>query len=141
MTKNELASASPWDIAKHFNCHFTGDMNPIDYGGVFYDSRDWEKNGYACAVSFMLWNNKLFVQRGTIHKWDNDKQRENAFSYIELPESEHDNIHAQIEACLAHNGIELEGCNYPDAMSYDLENWTEANIWKSVKGWIEELGK
>lgn len=136
MTKHELASASPWDIATYFNCHFTGDMNPIDHGGVFYDSRDWEKNGYACAVEFFTMKNTLYVQRGTIHKCDD---LESAFDCIGLPVS--DDIHMQIEACRSHDGTEPEGNYYPDAMSYNLDNWTEANIWKSVRGYIEQLGK
>jgi hypothetical protein len=37
--------------------------------------------------------------------------------------------------------MEPEGDSYPHLKEFDLETWREANIWKSVRGWIEALGR
>lgn len=140
-TNEQLASMSSWQIAETFGCHFSGDANPIEHGGFFYDARDWEDYGYASCVEF--WEDPethaLIVQPGTIRKWSNDRERASALQFCGIDEFE--SIHAQIDACRYYLGIEPDGTEYPYLKAFNLETWSEKNIWKSVRGWIEQLGK
>lgn len=141
-TDQELASMSGWDIAKALGCEYSGDCNPIRHGGFFYDARDWEAWGYANIVEF--WDDPetkddiLVVQRGTIHKPDD---MSGAFRCCDVPESEQGNIHAQIEACRYYGGIETDDEDRLQPRRYNLDNWKEWRIWKSIRPLIEQLGK
>jgi hypothetical protein len=72
VTNERLTELCGWDVAEAFGCHYTGDADPIHHGGIFYDARDWEADGYASCVEF--WEDPdteaLVVQPGTIRKPD-----------------------------------------------------------------------
>ena len=139
-----IASMSSWDIAKHYGCSFSGDCNPIEHGGFFYDSRDWEAYGYASCVEF--WddheNGCLIVQRGTIQKPSQPEDMNSAFRCIGMAvdDENRENIHAQIEAVRYYCGIEPDGTSYPDLKNFDLDQWQEWRIWRSIEGYIQPLG-
>lgn len=140
ITNERMASMAAWDIATAFGCGYSGDYNPVEHGGFFYNKRDWLAYGYASCVEF--WHDPeqddvLVVQRGTVHKL---KDMEAAFKCCGI-EAEVGNVDAEIEACRSYGGIEPDGTRYPDLMTYRLADWRERNIWKSVRGWIEELGE
>jgi hypothetical protein len=143
MTKfsnDKISESTPWAFAEAVGIGYSGDMNPMQHGGFFYGFKDWEAYDYAAVVEF--WhdpeNGKLVVQLGTVHKPDD---MEPAFRCSGIGAEEQSNIHAQIEACRAYGGIEPDGTDYPFLKSFDLETWRERNIWKSVRGWIEQLAQ
>lgn len=133
ISDKKLADLSGWDIARELGCDYTGDMNPVMHGGVFYDSRDWESYDYASCVEF--WEDPethhLCVTRGTINRSQN---MERAFHCCGIPKEEQDNIHAQIETSRSYSGIESD-----DTRTFDLESLGEYEIWKAVRSWLEEL--
>jgi hypothetical protein len=51
MADLELHTLSGWDIAKKIGCHYSGDMNTIDHGGVFYKFDELEHD-YVPVVRF-----------------------------------------------------------------------------------------
>ncbi len=143
LTNEQLASMSPWTIADAFGCSFSGDMNPIEHGGFFYDHRDWNDNGYASAVEF--WEDPesgdLVVQRGTINKPDDMESAFACLGYTEEDDDLRNHLAIQVEAARAYSGIEPDGTAYPHLKVFKLDDWKERNIWKSIRRWIEQLGE
>lgn len=141
---DHLASLGAWEIARFYGCDYSGDCNPLEHGGYFYDSRNWEAYGYASCVEF--WedceNDCLVVQRGTINKPSNPEDMESAWQCIGIaPDDENrSNIHAQIDAIRSYCGIEPDGTSYPDLKNFRLEDWQEWRIWRSIDGWLRFLG-
>ncbi len=137
-----LASLSGWDIASHFGCRYTGDMNPIQYGGHFYDPRSWEEDKEADIVEFWLneenWDDPILnVQRGTLYRPD-QKMVDEAFKCFEeeLPRTPE----CEIEALLNHTGYDHHGHEYPGLIRFRLSTWKEWRIWKQVTPWLRALG-
>ncbi|CAB4162724.1 hypothetical protein UFOVP785_97 [uncultured Caudovirales phage] len=127
-----LESMSAWDVAETFGCHYSGDSNAIEHGGYFYDASDWEEYGYASCVEFWLdpdaKEDTLRILVGTINK-PNDMS--GPFSCCDTPESEQDNIHAQIDAVRSYCGIEPDDYQEFNRVC-KLATWKEWRIWKSV---------
>lgn len=135
----EMASLAGWDVAKAYGVAYSGDSDPIRHGGFFYNTADWSEYGYADAVEFWLEEetNTLVVQRGTINKVDDDE-------LTKLIESTYDDvdptdIHLQIDACKGHWGVDNEGPMYPDTLRFNLDNWSEWRIWRSVEFMLNGL--
>lgn len=149
LTNEQLASMMAVDIADHLGIGYSGDMNPIKYGGYFYSLSDWADYGYASCVEF--WEDPethhLVVQTGTINKPDNDEEMDSAFMCCGIDERGtnrelRDNIHVQIECTKDYCGMEPDSTAYPHLKSFRLEDWQkERNIWKSIRGWIEALAQ
>jgi hypothetical protein len=144
LSNDDLASLAGWDIAVAFGCGYSGDSNPIEHGGFFYDLRDWESYGYAATVEF--WsdpeasNDTLIVQTGTIHK-PNRETLKNALTSIGLNPNDTHPLEAEIEATKSWVGIEPEGTEFPYLKHFVLKDWREDRIWRSIRGWIEQLGR
>lgn len=142
-TARHLASLSAWDIAKHFNCEFHGDSNPIQHGGIFYDLRDWVNYGYANTISFWkdLENGTLVVQKGTINKV-NDKDLESCWETIDIDADDPIRLipQQQVYAAWCYAGVEPEGIEYPYSKRFNLDIWPEENIWRNICDWLQELG-
>lgn len=137
----KLASLSAWEIADHFGCHYDGDSNPIEHGGFFYDTRDWESGGYASTVEFW-WDDdadQLVVQRGTISKPQDLAACWNCAGTPDDPDLRND-TRAQIEAVKSYWGITPDGVTYPDLMNFRLDDWAEWRLWRSVAPWLKALG-
>jgi len=133
-----------WTIAKRFNCDYTGDANPIDHDGTFYDFRDWQAHGYASCVRFTRIaddGDALTVECATINK---PADMSSAFACCDVPIEERDNVHAQIQACLGYMGAEtLEDFSGPYVMRFAPDsdgNIDEDKVWNSVRAWIANLG-
>lgn len=146
-----LDSLSAWDIAKLIGCHYSGDSNTIEYGGVFYDPRDWQKYGYANCVE--LWidpdskEDTLRITIGTIHR---DSDMSGPFSCIGHNPDNLDQhgepipadtlTHIEIEACRYYSGIEPD--DYQEFQrSYKLAHWKEWRIWKSLLPILSSLSR
>lgn len=139
-TAEKLASLAGWNIAKYFACSYEGDSDPIRHGGVFYDPRDWAEYGYASCVEF--WadpdsrEDTLVVSSGTIHR-PGIQEVKAALQHYGLDWT--DDVHQQIEACRAYNGIEPDDCVSP--RRYKLDHWHEWRIWRSVSELLAQLGE
>ncbi len=48
---------------------YSGDANPIDHNGAWFETTNW-RVGYACCVRVVSAENKLWLERGTIHNGD-----------------------------------------------------------------------
>jgi len=137
MTKDELIDAlmdlSPWEIAQRLGIRYTGDMNPFDHDGTFYETSNWEKYGYACCVRIISADGRRFSESATIHRpGDLAKCIESAGLDPELEL----NTEAEIESVLGYWGAETDEDfsgqylhNFPDDVS-------ERRFWKHCAGWI-----
>jgi hypothetical protein len=137
-SNDELASWNPHQIATWYGIGYSGDMNPLQHGGMFYSTRDWESWGYANVVEFW-WDadiGKLVVQCGTTNKLDGERL-ESAFRCCGIEQSEHSNPHAQIEACRSYAGVEPD--DYSSPKRFGLDKTDGADIWGAVREWIEAL--
>ncbi len=141
-----IADLAGWNIAKHYNCGYSGDSDPIQHGGFFYDVRDWEKYGYANCVE--LWmdpesEDVLHVQTGTINKPYRPEDMESCWQSMEIDSDDEirSNINAQIEVVRSSWGIEPDGTKYPCVKTFRLAEWAEWRIWRSVAGWLTSLGE
>lgn len=135
----QLASQSGRDIAQHFRCSYYGDCDPINHGGFFYDPRDWEAYGYASCVEF--WTHpetgELIVRSGVINRvGDFDK----CMTYNGITDPiDRENVDIQIECFRWYSGIEPD--DYQITRRYNLENWQEWRIWRSVAHLLKQLGQ
>lgn len=138
-----IASMNAWDIADEYGCSYSGDRSPIPHGGFFYDTRDWEEYGYASIVEFWLdsESGSIVVECGTVNRPD-DMESDFQCLGIGPDDPERNNIHAQIAACRYGSGIEpSEDFNGRYVKSFKLDDWKEWRIWRSVDGWIRQLGQ
>jgi len=159
-----MVSGSPWEIAKDLGIHYTGDMSPIPHGGMFYNSHNWDRYGYADCVSIYELDGKIFIECGTINKSDD---LTNALACIGQSADTAD-ILVQIEACESYDGYEVLqdfSGDYRKSYPYDRNNdpsqpledgtmvedidnvndpnfdcyWSESPVWADVWGWISGL--
>jgi hypothetical protein len=113
--KFDFPSLSGWAIASLLGCHYSGDGSPVN-GGVFFDSTDWEKYGYATAVQIGPEGedrSKVTVTIGTISATDNEtifaawlQNHSDPELLLSIAESNESKVIAQILAAWEHNGIE-----------------------------------
>ena len=122
-----MADGSPWEWAPQlFGLQFTGDINPIDHGGLFYSTADWVEYGYADAIRLDTSEGVLFVTIGTINKPERSDMAD-AFRCCGTPEEFQQDVGAQIEACDGYWGVEAD-----QNRTYRLDEWKEWRIWKSL---------
>jgi hypothetical protein len=65
MGNRRLHHLSGWDIATKIGCVFSGDMNPIDHGGLFYKLDNLDHDYIPC-VEFSSADGMRFFQSGSI---------------------------------------------------------------------------
>jgi hypothetical protein len=141
-TFQRIASLTGWAVADHFGCSYSGDSDPIDHGGFFYDARDWDRYGYARVVDF--WTDPdddgvLNVSRGTVLAPSAD-QWPRVWSCCGIADpADRANLHCQIDAARAHFGMEPDGTRYPDVLRFRFDDWTEWRIWRSIAPWLAAL--
>jgi hypothetical protein len=145
-----LSDLSAFEIAKRLKCGFTGDCNPIDHNGTFYDTRDWAEYGYASCVAFTRLPDEgngatLLVECGTIHRPLTEKELLECFATCgqsgdrigRTPEVE-------IECVLAHWGFEVQedfGGPYTQQFPEDEDGCIdEDEVWQAIEGWLSGLG-
>lgn len=68
ITIKNLTSGSPLAIAKANRLDYYGDGSFVPHGGVFYETSNWEKYGYADCVRVSEAAGTLRVESGTINK-------------------------------------------------------------------------
>lgn len=134
-----VASLAGWDVAKLAGCDYSGDHDPIQHGGFFYETENWEKYGYANIVDFCLLDDGyLYVEQGTVNRPNDTAKLLTAIrnfcgEYVDVH-----NIHVQIDYCKGYNGYDHS--EYGPTRKYRLEDWPhEWRIWKSVYHVIESL--
>ena len=132
----ELEPLSGWQIAQRLRIEYFGDLNPINHGGLFFSTKDWECFGCADCVEF--WEDPetghLMVSQGTIDKPDDVKR---AIDDAGLEDPDYESIPLQIECARMWNGIEKD--YYHCTNAYDLDTWKEWRIWRSVLPWLLNL--
>jgi len=143
----KLSDYSSWDIARYFNCEFSGDMNCIDHGGFFYDSRDWKKFGYASIVEF--WrdcdnNDEIVVRCATVN---NNQSSQDGKQYIpnsdygELSQETIESVEFQIEDTHSHWGSETLQDFSGDYVESFPDETPENTIWRKINGWMKSLSE
>lgn len=142
-----FSSFAAWDIAKRIGCGYTGDANPIDHGGTFYDVRDWERYGYASCVRFTRIDDTLHVECATVNRPSDltdcyaccgfarrgDKLVASQGEIDITPEVE-------IECVLAYWGAEPVEDYSGRMVQRFAEETDEDDIWQAVSGWLSSLG-
>ncbi len=71
-TIKSLRENSPWDIAKKFGLHYSGDYSPVPHGGMWYESKNWASLGYADAIRLSESEGTLWVELIVINRIDRD---------------------------------------------------------------------
>lgn len=136
---DKLASLDAYDIARRYDCRYHGDVNPIEYGGVFFDDSEWGSANIARAVEFSYDEDGdvLRVWRGVIHRPDRDTQwrlwRESG-----VPIDEYGIANAIVDSFHEY-GVETPSCRFPDVLTFKLDDWKPGRIWKSLHPWLAEL--
>lgn len=140
----ELATLSGWDLAEKIGCQFAGDMNYTDHGGYFYETKNWEKYGYAECVEFECYEGRKVVTAATINKCEDMAQclATIGLTLEDLKSSEPEvRTLVEIEACKATWGAEptedFTG-EYKHSFPDDVK---DHRILGKAIGWIESLGK
>lgn len=136
----DLSSMSGWDVAKHFGCDYTGDANPIDHDGTFYDARDWEQYGYASCVQFTRIaddDDALLIECGTIHK---PEDMQPCYECCGVGDDVEKTTHVQIECALAYYGAEPTEDMSGRLSQRFADGTDEDEIWNAVTGWLQFLG-
>lgn len=139
-----IESMAGWDIASHYGCDYSGNINVIPHGGYFYDLRDWERYGYARIVEFMVLDGpdddepQLWVECGTVNRLKG-KELTSAMDCIGNPDIDDDSrIHVEIDACKSYAGFDRDECG---TRTFKLANWPqEWRIWRQVNGHLINLG-
>jgi len=156
-----LSKLSSWNIAEHFGCKFTGDMNPVGHDGTFYDPRDWAEYGYASCVALTRLPDEgngaaLLVECGSINKPSTEGGLLECFAtcgWKPVPgtpylEQSGDRIgrtpEVEIECVLAHWGFDrTEDFGGPYVQSFPEDedgNIDEDTVWAAISGWLSGLG-
>jgi hypothetical protein len=139
-----------WQIAEELGLSYSGDSDPINHGGIFYEVRNWLPYGYASAVELYpleeRGEERLLVTRGTINRPDDEDRMQSALGCagaVELweemrqrgrndPNNVRGLIHLEIEACRAYMGIEPSGSG-SDEKVYKVASWRkEWRLWRSM---------
>lgn len=96
----------PYELAKKLGIHYSGDVNPFNHGGMFFESKNWPVYGYAECVEFYQVGNVTNVCCATINKLEGDDLL-SALCCASVPDECHNNIEAIIYACYSYAGCEL----------------------------------
>ena len=160
----ELSTPGGNEIAKRLHLNFVGDVNPIDHGGIFYATADWEQHGQVQCISFYRPDENgspLIVECGTIHKpnehdmvtafrccgWEIVRHLGNDTLYLEQADGEHiDRTPTiEIECTLAAFGFEpLHDMSGPlqQVFPEGKDGWiNKSDVWKRITGWLISLAK
>jgi hypothetical protein len=138
-----------WQIAEELGLNYSGDSDPINHGGVYYETRNWLPYGYASAVELYPLDDRsedsILVTRGTINRPDNADRMRGALGCVgaielweEMREAGRNDpnnylglIHLEIEACRAYMGIEPN--HYTQDKTYKVASWRkEWRLWRSI---------
>ena len=130
----------PSELASKFSkeyCHYFGDINPFDHGGYFYNTLNWEKDGYAEIIIFEQFEDETWLFSGIIHKIDDPKEVQSSLRILGLENEIPDDltIHHFIEAAKAHSGYESDlslGCWREDESGDE----GEMKSWELVIDWL-----
>ena len=138
LTAEQLASMSAHDIAKQLGLGYSGDMNPIDHDGTFYETSNWQAYGYVSCLRFTRADGHLWVEYGTINRAD-----DMAECLRTIGAESADSVEVEIEACLATWGAEVSddfGGPYSQMFNEnEHDDIDESEVWDSVVGWLYGL--
>ena len=132
LTAKVLESDSPWEIAKDLGIHYTGDVNPFDHDGCFYELSNWKEYGYACVVRVMRYDGRIAWEAGTVN-WTSPAHMEDAYRCCGVDADEltaDSRANAEVECLLAYSGMEVDS-----SKEFDGEV-KERKFWKSAKSEI-----
>lgn len=140
-----IANLDAYDIAAEYGCDYSGDSDPINHDGFFFDARDWERYGYASIVEF--WTNDdgreqiTIVECRTVNKPSDMGPVWQSYG-IGPDDPIRDSVQAQIEAVKSWHGSDpVEDFSGPYVKRFNLADWPNHwRIWRSVEGWIKSLG-
>jgi hypothetical protein len=103
--------------------HYSGDRSTLNHGGFWYETHNWEENGYASAIEVCPLDDGpcgavlLVVRKLTIHK---PKDMSQAFAYCGIEEKDQGNIHAQVAACKGYGYYDPDESDWREASSYSF---------------------
>lgn len=131
-----MTTLSGWDIAEWCGCYYSGDSDPLNHGGYFYNLTNWERKrwNYADFVELIPVQDgkeeKVIVSEGTIH----NGSLQSAFRCLGIEDVDTSDPHMQVEACKCYFGAES---NYEK--TYTLANWKEWRLWKRILPLIKAM--
>lgn len=146
LTIKRLMNDDPWAIASDLGLGFTGDMNPYDYGGVYYNTRDWNEFGSVDAVLIEshCYDDDVHAYHTTIIRDDNIAWLCRCSGWRWDPE--HKTIHSgcgsnprplndkeHIELCIGVNGTYQDDGDLIYKQNHDRSPYT---FWRNVRGAI-----
>lgn len=143
-TMKSLIEDSPWEIAKKFGVHYSGDLCPVPHGGYWYETNHWQGHGYATAIQISESDGVLWVEERTINKPDSMTESLAFYGFRVSPEDSTRVVtdsgdefeltpSVEIEACMAY-GSENQRCRLFDSDNgKDWGNFPERKIMKAVQ--------
>ena len=142
ITAAQAADMNPWELAQQLSTNdctiqFTGDMNPFDHGGTWYETANWNRYGYSSCVRMEDIEGRTLVSCGTINRLEGDDM-ESAHRCGGTPEEFRNTTVGEIEACLYYAGAEPV-----EDFSGRYERWfdegEESHAWEIALSWIMGL--
>ena len=143
LSNQDMMAMDPRDIASAFGCHYNGDLNPFDHGGIFYRSDSWRRFGYAEAIGFTSGEERTWVESGTINKHEKmERNMRLMFKHLK-PDELVDllaNTHAQIQECFHQWGMEpqVEGEFHSEDSGHAGEERAWLLILRTLFAWKQE---
>ncbi len=113
----------PYKLAEAGLVHYTGDVDPLGHDGYWYNSSEWEKNGYASAVDVGCildgpsGARHLYVSKLVINK---PKDMKSAFDCCGVEEERQGDPLVQIEACKSYGHYDPDCSDYREPSVYQF---------------------
>ena len=140
LTIKRLLIGDPWTIAKDLGLGYTGDMNAIPHGGIFYSTKDWAEYGEAECVRIQESEGVLWVEHCAIDK-PKHKEMVAALRSCGLEHEEDVTPEMEIESAMWYCGPSHVGFRYTfhSDNGKDWGEFPEFQIWKAARPLILSL--
>lgn len=116
-----MKSFNPHQLAADGLVHYCGDVDPLNHDGYWYDSSTWLHDGYASCIEVLVLLDgpanarHILVSKLVVNK---PKDMTKALESCGTPQSYHDNVNAQIEACKGYMGAEPDESDWREPSTY-----------------------
>lgn len=112
---------NPYDLASDGLVQYTGDRNPLEYGGTWYDSSTWASDGYASAVRVDISGDGpdggklVYVSLIVANKPSSDERMKSA---LDCCGGTMGDTASEIEACLGYGLYDPDESDWREPSSY-----------------------
>jgi hypothetical protein len=137
-TIKSLREDSPWDIAKKFGLHYSGDLCPVPHGGMWYRTKNWVSGDRANAIRISESEGTLWVELIAITRIERDLESVKKYADWESAKSHCTTSESvacwEIESFACYSGSEVLACQtFNSDNGRGCGNFPEFQIMRSVR--------